>query len=218
MSQQIPDGLRLPVGEHLALHHGDADGGRGLHHVAAVQYVGPVLSRCNEHVRVHHVGEVADGGRHAVLQILELGVYPFLIGGERVHVLHVVVSGLVQVRHEDAGLQRRLLPGGDHDGVPVLHPVIRDALLAQEGQDFGRLVVTHLGDQHGVILLVQRQSDGGDHNQGHQYSGDDEPYLFRYFFQAFPRLAQKRPGLFLHVVQPLSPPSLRRAAASCRHV
>ena len=217
VSHQIPDGLGLLVGEQLALHHSHADGGGGLHHVAAVQYVCPVLSGRNVHGGIHHVGEIADRRRHLILQVLNLGVAPFLTGGECAQVLHVVVAGLVQVRHEDAGLQRRLLPGGNHNGVPVLHPVVRNALLAQEVQDIGRLGVADLGDQHGVVLLIQRQHDGGGHDKGHQNSGDDQPDLFRYLFQALLRLAQERPGLFLHVVQPLSPPSLRRAAASCRH-
>lgn len=180
--------------------------------------VGPVLSGRDEDVGIHHIWEVADHGLHVVHQILKLGVAPLLVGGEAAQVLHVVVARLVQVCHQDTGLQRRLLSGGHHDGVPVFHLIIRDALIAQERQDVGRLRIAHLSDQHGVILLVQRQSDGGGHDQDHQNSGNGDPYLSGNLFQALLRLPKERLCLFLHVVQPLSPPSLAAPRRPVEHV
>ena len=194
------------------LGHGDADGGGGLHHVAAVEYVGPVLPRRDVHLGVHHVVEGPDRRGHVLLEVHALDGAAFFVGGEAVDVVQVVIMPrVVQVRHQDGALQRRHLSLRHEDRVLILHPVIRDAPFAQERQDVGRLRVAHLRDQHAVVLLVQRQHDGDGHDEDHQNSGDDDPNLFRDLLHALFHFLKEGAGLLLHILQPLSPPSLSRS-------
>ena len=180
MGDVVADGVGLPPVQHLALFHGQHDGGGGVHHLVGVQNVAPVLALVDVHAGVPHAGELPDGAPDLLREGFQLRHPPVVLGGQRAHPLKVPTEGglvLGILLLEQLGLQPRCLGLGHQDGARPLHAEVRDPLLSQPADHRAGLLVVGPVDEDGIGPVVIEQ----DH-RGHGHHQDDRqqnPYFFR---------------------------------------
>ena len=89
MADRIADRLHLPVCEGGTFLHGHDHCGAGLHHIAAVQHIGTVLTRSKIDHRILHTLHTADYRRCTVLKLIENQCVPLGFRGQSTDMIKI---------------------------------------------------------------------------------------------------------------------------------